>query len=107
MYIHTHTQKHTYTGLPIWLNGKESFCNAGDVGSISGLGRYPEKENSNPLQYSCLEYSIDRGAWWVIVHRVAKGQTMTIVFSWQNSISLCPTSFCTPRPNLPVTAAVS
>ena len=45
---------------------------AGDIGSISGLGRYPGGENGNPLQYSCLENAMDRGAWRVTVHGVAK-----------------------------------
>ena len=44
---------------------------AGDQGSISGLGRSPGGENDNPLQYSCLENPMDRGAWWATVHRVA------------------------------------
>ena len=43
------------------LSGKESACNAGDPGSIPGLGRYPRGGNDNPLQYSCLENSMDRG----------------------------------------------
>ena len=47
----------------------------GDVGSISGLGRAPGVGNDNPLQYSCLEKSMDRGAWQVTVHRVAKSLT--------------------------------
>ena len=49
---------------------KESACNAGDLGSISGLGRYPGEGNGNPLQYSCLKNPMDRGAWQAIVHRV-------------------------------------
>ena len=56
-------------------DGKESACNAGDPGSIPGLGRSPGEGNGYPLQYSCLENSKDRGAWQVIVHRVAKSQT--------------------------------
>ena len=47
-------------------------ANAGDMGLISGLGRSPEEGNGNQLQYSCLGNPIDRGAWWVTVHRVAK-----------------------------------
>ena len=43
----------------------ESTGNAGDLGSIPGLGRSPGEENGNPLQYSCLENSVDREAWWV------------------------------------------
>ena len=54
---------------------KESACNAGDLGSISGSGRSPGEGNGNPLQYSCLENPLDRGAWWATGHRVAKNQT--------------------------------
>ena len=54
---------------PWWL--KESACNAGDLGLIAGLGRYLAEENGNPLQYSCLENSMERGAWRATVHRVA------------------------------------
>ena len=56
-------------------DGKQSACNAGDPGSIPGLGRSPAEGNDNPLQYSCLENPMDRGAWWATVHRVAKSQT--------------------------------
>ena len=56
-------------------DGKESACNAGDLGSIPGAGRSPGERNGNPLQYSCLENSMDRGAWWAIVHGVTKSQT--------------------------------
>ena len=55
--------------------GKESACNAGDLGSIPGLGRSPGEGNGNPLQYSSLENSMDRGAWWAIVHGVTKSRT--------------------------------
>ena len=47
----------------------------GDVGSTPGLGRSPGKGNGNPLQHSCLENSMDRRAWWAIVHVVTKSQT--------------------------------
>ena len=53
----------TVMGLLWWLRGKESACNAGDAGSIPGSGRSPGGGNGNPLQYSCLENSMDRGAW--------------------------------------------
>ena len=49
-------------------------ANAGDTGLIPGLGRSPGEGNGNPLQYSCLENSMDRGAWWAIVHGVTKSQ---------------------------------
>ena len=57
------------------LDGKESTHNAGDPGLIPGSGRSPGEENGNPLQYSFLENPTDRGAWWAIVHGVAKSQT--------------------------------
>ena len=47
----------------------------GDAGSIPGLGRSPGEGHGNPLQYSCLENPMDRGAWWATVHSVAKSQT--------------------------------
>ena len=53
-------------GFPGGLDGKESACNAEDPGSIPGSGRSPGEGNGYPLQYSCLENSMDRGAWWAI-----------------------------------------
>ena len=55
-----------------WLIGNESACNGGDLGSIPELGRSLGEGNGNPLQYSCLENLMDRGAWWGTVHGVAK-----------------------------------
>ena len=66
------------TGFPGGSDGEESACNAEDVrevGSILELGRSPGEGNGNPLQYSCLENPIDRGAWRATVHWVAKSQT--------------------------------
>ena len=57
--------------------GKESTCNAGDLGLIPGLERSLGEENGNPLQYSCLGNPVDRGAWWAAVHGVAKELNMT------------------------------
>ena len=65
-------------GLPRWLNGKESACDEEDIkdmGSIPGLGRSPGGGHGNPLQYSCLESPMDRGAWQATIHRVSKSQT--------------------------------
>ena len=62
-------------GFPCGSDGKESACNAGDLGSIPGSGRSLGEGNGNPLQYSYLENPVDRGAWWVTVQRVAKSQT--------------------------------
>ena len=56
--------------------GKESACNAGDLGSIPGSGRCPGEGHGNPLKYSCLENPMDRGPWWAIVQGVAKRQTL-------------------------------
>ena len=56
-------------------DGKEFACNAGDLGSILGSKRSSREGNGNPLQYSCLENSMDRGAWWATVHGVAKSWT--------------------------------
>ena len=61
--------------LPRWFIGKEPPVNAGDVGWIPGSGRFPGERNGNPLQYSCLENPMDRGAWWATVHGVTKSWT--------------------------------
>ena len=65
-------QKGSVQGFPPNSVGKESACNAGDQGSIPGLGRSPGKGNSNPLQHSCLVNSMDRGAWRATVYEVAR-----------------------------------
>ena len=62
------------SGLPLQLSSEESICSAGttgDVSSIPGSGRSPGGGHGNPLQYSCLENPMDRGAWRATVHRVA------------------------------------
>jgi len=56
-------------------DSKESACNAGDLGLIPELGRCPGERNGNPLLYSCLENSMDQGAWQPIVHKVTKSHT--------------------------------
>ena len=58
------------TGIPLWLAGKQIACNAGDLGSVPGLGRSPRERKSYPLQYSGLENFMD-----CIVHGVAKSRT--------------------------------
>ena len=62
-------------GFPDDSDGKESTCNSGDQSLIPGLGKSPGEENGYPLQFSCLENPMDRGAWWAMVHMVAKSQT--------------------------------
>ena len=66
-------------GFPCGSDGKESACNVGDLGSISGLGRSPGKGNGNPFQYFCLGNPTDRGTWWATVHEVAKS------WAWLNN----------------------
>ena len=76
-----HTSEKAYwlwyyqSGLPRWFSGKESTYQAGDWGSIAGLGRSLGEGNGNPLQYSCLGNSMDWGSWQATVHGVAKSQT--------------------------------
>ena len=64
-----------FLGFPGSSDGKESACNVGDLGSITGLGRSPGEWHGNPLQYSCLENPTDRGAWRATVHGVAESLT--------------------------------
>ena len=61
---------------------KDLSANSGDVGLILESGRSPGGRHGNPLQYSCLENPMDRGAWWSIVHRVAQSQ---IQLKWLNT----------------------
>ena len=75
-----HTEKFdlsVYSGKPCGSDGKESTCSAGDLDLIPGSGRSPGEGHGNPLQYSCLENPMDRGAWWAIVHGVTKELDMT------------------------------
>ena len=65
-------------GFTWWLSGKEFICNAGDasyLGSSPGSGRSPGGGHSNPLQYSCLENPMDRGASQATIHRVTESHT--------------------------------
>ena len=66
---------YTTEGFPGGSNGKESAYNARDPGSIPGSRRSPGEGNGNPLQYSCLENSMDRGAWQATVHGIAESDT--------------------------------
>ena len=68
---------HFFLGFPGGSDSKESACSAGDPArSIPGLGRSPVEGNGSPLQYSCLENPMDRGAWQAMVHGVIKCQTL-------------------------------
>ena len=68
-YVHIVVQT---LGFPGGSDGKESACNAGDLGLTPGWGRYPVVGNGNPLRYFCLENPMDRGAWQATVHGIAK-----------------------------------
>ena len=65
----------TRLGFPGGSVSKEPASNAGDPGSIAGSGRSPGEGNGSPLQYSCLENLMDRGAWWATIHGVTKSWT--------------------------------
>ena len=66
-----------FGGLPRWLSGKESACNAEDRSSIPEWGRSPGEGNGNQLQYSCLGNPIDTGVWWATVPGVTKESDTT------------------------------
>ena len=68
------TQLKQLSSISSSSDGQESAYNARDLDLISGSGRSPREGNGWPLQYSCLENSMDRGAWWATVHGIAKSQ---------------------------------
>ena len=80
----------TSPSLPGGSDGKESACNAGDLGSIPGSGISPGEGNNYPFQYSCLENPMDRGAWWATVHGVTKSWTEWLKFFTLSSFCLLP-----------------
>ena len=73
---------YNFGGFPGGSDGKASACNAGDPGSFPGSGRSPGEGNGNPLQHSCLENPMKRGAWYATVHGVAKSQTRPSNFTF-------------------------
>ena len=76
------TSQMTLVASPGGSEVKTSACNVGDLGSIPGSGRSPGEGNGNPLQYSCLENPMGRGAWWATVRRVAKSGTWLSDFTF-------------------------
>ena len=72
------------TGFTGGSDNQESACNASDLGSISGSGRASGEGNGNPLQYSCLENSMDKGAWQSTVHGVERSYTRLSNFHFQS-----------------------
>ena len=77
-------------GFPGGSDGKASTCNAGDLGSIPGLGRSPGEGNGNPLQHSCLENPMDGGAWQATIHGAAKSRTQLSDFIIFQLVNSCP-----------------
>ena len=79
-------------GFPCGSLGEESACNSGDPDLIPGLGRFPGEGNGNPLQYSCLENAMDRGAWRVTVHGVTESNMtvwLTFIFTLTEADDNC------------------
>ena len=79
-------------GFPGGLDGKESACNAGDLDLIPRLGRSPGEGNGYPLQYSCLEKSMDREALWDTVRGIAKSQTQLSIHTGSRSAIIFSTN---------------
>ena len=70
--------------FPAGSHGKESTCNAGNLPSVSGLGRSPGEGNGSPLEYACLENSVDRGAWQATVRGVTKSRARLSDTHWKS-----------------------
>ena len=96
-------------GFPCSSVGKESACNAGDLGLIPELGRSPGERNGYPLQYSCLENPVGRGAWRAIVHGVTRvGHDLVTKPTNLDLRTLKPTgNWCLVRTNLGIDACYS
>ena len=93
LYLHNCSPLPPSTGLPWWSDGKESTRKVGGLGLIPGLRRFLGEENGDPPQYSCLENSMDRGAWWATAHRVANSRTLLSNFhSLTHSLTLLPST---------------
>ena len=73
--VHHHLPEFTQTQVHGGLDGKKSACNAGNPDLIPGSVRSPGEGNGNPLQHSCLQNPMDRGAWWAAVYRVTQNRT--------------------------------
>ena len=93
----------TREAVPGGSDGKESACSARDVGLIPALGRSSGEENGNPLQYSCLENSMDRGSYWATVHGVESDTTerLTAPTTTENSRHLLTAALTLRRNSLP------
>ena len=84
LFIYLFLNIYLFKGFPCSSVGKKSACNAGDLGSIPGLGRSPGEGNGNPLQYSCLENPMDRGAWQATGYKFIYLAALGLSWSTQN-----------------------
>ena len=80
-------------GFPGSSAGKESACNAGNLGSIPGLGRSPGGGHGNPFQYSCLKNPMDRGAWRATVYSIAKNRHNSVTKHSTHNITHQPEGY--------------
>ena len=80
-----------YTGASV---GKESACNAGDLGLIPGLGRSSGEGTGNPLHYSCLENSMDKRTWWATIHGLTMSQMQLCDFPFLSFCVHCCVNIC-------------
>ena len=87
IYTHTHIPTPEFLGFPGGSDGKESACNVGNLGSILGLGRSPGGRHGNPLQYSCLENPMDRGAWQATGY--SSMELQRVRHDWATNTSAC------------------
>ena len=103
IYVKVYVGSRNRTLLPSGLVGKESACSAGDPDSVPGSGRCSGGENGNLLQYSCLENSMDRGAWRATVHGVTESRTplynLLSLFTYLRTSSMLCVSTRTPVPS--------
>ena len=97
-FIHHFNSLELSIGLPTYSVVKNLPANAGDTGSNPGSGRSPEEGNGNPLQYSCLDNSIDRGAWWARVHKSQRARhDLAIEYTHTQAHYMHPTYGTTDR----------
>ena len=95
MAIFMHSQTPVFLSFPGSSDSKESACNMWDLGSVPGMGRSPGRRHGDPLQYSCLENLMDRGAWRTTVHGVA--ESWTWLSNWAQHAQSELIAFAQPR----------
>ena len=91
--------RHNFEGFPSGTVVKNLPANAGSTASVPGSGRSSREGHGNPLQCSCLENSMDKGAWWATVHGVAKSQTW--FYDWAHTSEVLWRSCCAQDSSIP------